>query len=165
MIVPPVKENCSTNISYPSPSAGSEHSSLNPDNIRQEETSTITQRRYSGEQSSSNQNGYSDGDDTSEVRFHSSPTLGASFSADPFNATRRVRRGAVSGEVYTEEDAASYVKKVVITSVISNFNSVELFQVLLFIIITVMSIISVSLVVLQKLSHNNGEAYKVSLSI
>jgi len=32
---------------------------------------------------------------------------------------RRSRRGAVSAEVYTEEDAASYVKKVVLRSLTS----------------------------------------------
>nr|CUU99375.1 hypothetical transcript [Hymenolepis microstoma] len=78
-VTPPVKEFSNTNNSYPSPSAGSEPSSMNPDNIPLDESSASTQRRHSGS----------------------------------FNATRRVRRGAVSGEVYTEEDAASYVKKVV----------------------------------------------------
>ncbi|KAM3171297.1 hypothetical protein ACTXT7_016896 [Hymenolepis weldensis] len=115
-VTPPLKEFCSVNSSYPSPSTGSELSSVNPDNIPPDEPSTSTQGRYSGGQWSSNQNGLSDGDDTSEVRSNSSPTLRASnssCSADSFNATRRVRRGAVSGEVYTEEDAASYVKKVV----------------------------------------------------
>ncbi|KAM7536265.1 hypothetical protein Aperf_G00000083294 [Anoplocephala perfoliata] len=114
--VKPPKESCSRNSSYPS--AGSEPSS-NADNIPLDESSTSTQRRHSGEQCSSNQNGLSDCDDacgsSGEVRFHSSPTLGTSTSSslDLFSATRRVRRGAVSGEVYTEEDAASYVKKVV----------------------------------------------------
>ncbi|VDO01978.1 unnamed protein product [Rodentolepis nana] len=117
-VTPPVKEFSNANNSYPSPSAGSEPSSMNPDNIPLDESSTSTQRRHSGEQWSSNQNGLSDGDDTSEARFHSSPILRASSSscsAGSFNATRRVRRGAVSGEVYTEEDAASYVKKVILS--------------------------------------------------
>jgi len=35
---------------------------------------------------------------------------------------RRSRRGAVSAEVYTEEDAASYVKKVVLYSLSSNLD-------------------------------------------
>ncbi|KAH9282232.1 cAMP-dependent protein kinase regulatory subunit [Echinococcus granulosus] len=110
--------SCSGNASYPSPSAGSEPSP-NPDNDPPDEPSTSTQRCHSGDRCSSNQNGLSDVDDaygsSGEVQFHSFPTPTAvnCSSSDPISAKRRVRRGAVSGEVYTEEDAASYVKKVV----------------------------------------------------
>ncbi|VDK21425.1 unnamed protein product [Taenia asiatica] len=110
-------DSCGGNASFPSPSADSEPS-LNPDNIPLDEPSTSTQRRHSGDRCS-NQNGLSDVDDaygsSGEVQFLSSPTINASncSSSNPISAKRRVRRGAVSGEVYTEEDAASYVKKVV----------------------------------------------------
>ncbi|VDM16629.1 unnamed protein product [Hydatigera taeniaeformis] len=106
------------NASFPPPSADSEPSS-NPDNIPLDEPSTSAQRRHSGDHYSSNQNGLSDVDDaygsSGEVHFLSSSTSSTvnCSSSNPISAKRRVRRGAVSGEVYTEEDAASYVKKVV----------------------------------------------------
>lgn len=110
-------DSCGGSASFPPPSADSEPSS-NLDNIPPDEPSTNTQRRHSGDRCSSNQNGLSDVDDahgsSGEVHFLSSPTLSTvnCSSSNPISAKRRVRRGAVSGEVYTEEDAASYVKKV-----------------------------------------------------
>uniref|UniRef100_A0A0X3QGV7 cAMP-dependent protein kinase regulatory subunit n=1 Tax=Schistocephalus solidus TaxID=70667 RepID=A0A0X3QGV7_SCHSO len=45
------------------------------------------------------------------LSFSPAPTVSGGGCSIPVK--RRVRRGAVSGEVYTEEDAASYIKKVV----------------------------------------------------
>ncbi|VDD74398.1 unnamed protein product [Mesocestoides corti] len=104
--------------SHPSPVISHE-STRDAENIPPNEPSASAQRRYSGDPSLSTQNGLSDVDDISgsnaEVCFQSSPTPGVAnyMVPNPISAKRRVRRGAVSGEVYTEEDAASYIKKVV----------------------------------------------------
>ena len=111
-VVRPVVNSFDGKTSQTSLSAESEPSS-NPDIIPSNEPSTSVQRHHSDDQCSCNQNGFSDVDDAygsnGELRFNSSQSFGLS---NPISANRRVRRGAVSGEVYTEEDAASYVKKV-----------------------------------------------------
>nr|VZH93466.1 unnamed protein product [Spirometra erinaceieuropaei] len=54
-----------------------------------------------------------DDSSSNDARPNSSPALATSSGSCSIPVKRRVRRGAVSGEVYTEEDAASYIKKVV----------------------------------------------------
>ncbi len=113
----------SLSVKLPTPSTSRSDASANQDATSPNEPSTsggdqAPQRRHSGEP---NQNGLSDIDENAgEIRFHSSPSLGArnQMMSSLIPGQRRVRRGAVSGEVYTEEDAASYIKKVILSSLI-----------------------------------------------